>query len=179
MLVLVLGAQGVGKSTAVAKAAKGWNVINFGDVVQAMIKEDRDVFRRQASLEKLKKVQRKAAQKIAKMIRGNTIVISHGVLYREDGFFPAFPVWVLEKIKPDKIVIIWSKPSDIAKRRKREKRRKRDLVPIKIIAEEQRLSEMIAMCYSFYTGATVAKIENPEGKIEKAVKELKRILKHV
>jgi len=38
MLVLVLGAQGVGKSTVVAKAAKGWNVINFGDVVQAMIR---------------------------------------------------------------------------------------------------------------------------------------------
>jgi adenylate kinase len=99
-------------------------------------------------------------------------------MYRKSGFFPGFPAYILEVLKPAMIVVIYSKPEEIEARRKRDKEagreidRTRDFVPIEIIKQEQEYSIYIAFAYSTITGSCVKIIENPEGKIDDAVNEL-------
>jgi adenylate kinase len=187
-LILVLGAQGVGKSVVIEKAIEKLNekyeFINFGDFISKTISErgitsDRDKFRREASFDFFKQIQLEVARKIAEITREkNVIITSHAVMYRKSGFFPGFPVYILEILKPSMIVVIYSKPEEIEARKKRDKEagreinRTRDFVPIEIIKQEQEYSIYIAFAYSMITGSCVKIIENPEGKIDEAANEL-------
>ncbi|MCW1296706.1 MAG: adenylate kinase [Candidatus Parvarchaeota archaeon] len=187
-LVLVLGAQGVGKSVVIQEAIKKvkeqYITVNFGDVVSEIIREkgignDRDKFRREAKLDFFKEIQLEAARRIAEMTKEkNVIITSHAVMYRKSGFFPGFPSYLLEILKPVAIVIIYSKPDEIEARRRRDREagkeldRTRDTVPMEIIKQEQEYSIYITFAYAMFTGCCVKIIENPEGRLESAVDEL-------
>lgn len=182
-LIFVLGAQGSGKTTVTKKALvsvkEKYDIVNFGDVLQDIVGSDRDKLRREAEYSDFQSVQEKTAKKISEMLKEkNLIVTSHGVMYRESGFMPGFPKWVLDLLKPGMIVVIWSKPEDIVKRKRRDEKdgvsgeRTRDKFGLNVVFDEQEYSKQISFAYSMYSGACVKFIENPEGKPEKAADEL-------
>jgi adenylate kinase len=182
-LIFLLGAQGSGKTTVAKRALDSvkdkYEIINFGDILQEIIGSDRDKFRRETKYSDFQTVQKKTAQKIADMLENkNIIVTSHGVLYRESGFMPGFPKWVLDILKPGMIVIIWSKPRDIVKRKQKDEKagvsleRTRDKFGLDAVFKEQEYSKQISFAYSMYCGACVKIIENPEGHPDRAAKEL-------
>ncbi len=177
-MILILGAQGVGKTTVGKKVAERlkYKYVNFGDVVQSMIKENRDEFRRKSKLESFKRIQKKAVDKILKM-RRRVILTSHALLLRKDGFFPGFPLNLIKKLKPKYIIFLYSNPEDIKKRRERDKRKGRDVSTIGEINFEQKLSEHAAMIYSIIVGSPVAFVENREGEVENTVKKIIEMLK--
>lgn len=189
-LVFVLGAQGSGKTTVAKKALESvgedFKIINFGDVLQEIIGSDRDKFRRETSYTDFQEIQEKTAKKIAGMLEDdNVIVTSHGVMYRESGFVPGFPRWVLDHLKPGLIVVIWTKPEDIVKRKERDEsaeassERTRDKFGLEVVFKEQDYSKQISFAYSMYCGACVNFIENPEGNPEKAADELAKAIKNI
>jgi adenylate kinase len=189
-LVFVLGAQGSGKTTVAKKAMESFKekfeIINFGDVLQEIIGSDRDKFRRETSYSDFQSIQEKTAKKIAGMLKEkNIIVTSHGVMFRESGFVPGFPKWVLDHLKPGLIVVIWTKPEDIVKRKQRDEsagassERTRDKFGLEVVFEEHDYSKQISFAYSMYCGACVKFIENPEGNPEKAAEELSRAINNL
>lgn len=185
-LILVLGAQGVGKTTvvkkAIEKAGKDYQVLNFGSVLQEVIGgADRDEFRRKTSVEKYWGIQEATAKEVKERAEGDLIVTSHGVLRKEAGWYPGFPKNVLEILEPRMIVVLTAKPKNIIKRRKKggTRGRTRDKTPREIVKEEQESTKIISFAYSMYTGATVKIIENKEGKIDKAAKELSQGFKNL
>ena len=172
MRIVMLGMQGVGKTTVGLEVAKqlGMKYLNYGDVMQEMIKQNRDEFRRNAKLEEFKKVQIKAAKKLAKV--NNVIITSHTLLFRKDGYYPGFPIDVLKLIKPDRIIFLYAKPENIRKRRLKDNRPGRDSTKISEIKFEQELAEKIAMVYGVISGVPVLYVENKQGKIRETVKKI-------
>ncbi len=178
-LVLVLGPQGVGKTVVCQEAAKrsGFKLLNFGEVLQKIVGQDRDKFRRESKSTDFAKIQKKASKKIAEMVKtSNVILTSHAVLLNRAGLYPGFPKWVLDELKPNGIVLITAEPGEIVKRKEQDKgkdaQRTRDEVPVEHILEEQDATKLISYAYSMYTGAPVKEIRNRQGKMEKAVEEL-------
>lgn len=180
-LALVLGPQGVGKTVVCQEAAKrsDFKLINFGTVLQEIVGEDRDKFRRESKVADFAKIQKKAAEKIAGMVKKNSVILtSHAVLLNRAGFYPGFPKFVLDKIRPSGIILITAKPEEIAVRKEQDRdlQRTRDEVPVEHIMEEQTATKLIAYAYSMYTGAPVKEIPNNQGLIDEAVNELVQTL---
>lgn len=184
-LVLVLGAQGVGKTSlvehAIEKTRGDYEVINFGSVLQEVIEgADRDKFRRQTSIERYWGIQKATARDIDSRIsdKENVILTSHGVLYKKAGWYPGFPEDVLDILEPKMILVVKAKPKNIIKRREKggTEGRTRDKTPKEIVREEQESTVYISFAYSMHTGATVKIIDNKEGKLEEASSELANAL---
>lgn len=184
-LVLVLGAQGVGKSTVIKEAIdelkEDYQILNFGKVLQEVVEgKDRDKFRRETTIGEYKEVQESVAKKIKKRIQKDKVILcSHGVLYKKAGWYPGFPRNVLEVLKPKMIVVLTAEPRNIMKRREKggSKGRTRDKTPKEVVEEEQNATKYISFAYSMYSGATVKLIENKEGKIKRTANELAEALK--
>ncbi len=177
-MILILGTQGVGKTTVgklLAEKIK-YEYVNFGDLFQKRISVNRDVFRRSSSLKKFKEIQKEVMDEISKM-KKKTILTSHALLTRKDGVYPGFPFEFLRKLKVDNIIFLYSNPKDIKKRRNKDKRKGRDISTIKEISFEQKLGEHAAMIYSIISGAPVAFVENKEGKIKETVQKIMRMIK--
>lgn len=186
-LILVLGAQGAGKTTvvkrAIEKVKRDYQIINFGSVLQEVIGgSDRDKFRRETSIGKFWNIQEATAKEIKEGAgKEDVVVTSHGVLYKKAGWYPGFPKNVLEILKPKMIVVIEAKPKNIVKRREKggTEGRTRDKTPKEVVKEEQESTKMISFACSMYSGATVKIIENKEGKIDKAASELAEALRNL
>ncbi len=188
-LVLILGPSGVGKTAVVTQALAGMegkvDVVNFGHITQEVVGADRDKFRREATVEEFRGMQRKVARRIASMAGSSgkiLIVTSHSVMFREAGFVPGFPKWVLDEMDVKLIVLISALPEDIAARRSSDavagktEGRTRDEVPIWTILAEQDVGRGVAYAYSMYSGAIVKEIVNKQGKLEKSALALKKAL---
>ena len=177
-MILILGAQGVGKTTIgklLAKKIK-YKYVNFGDIAQKKIKMNRDLFRRKTDLKSFKKFQKDIMDEISKMNK-KTILTSHALLKRKDGLYPGFPLEFVRKLKIENIIFLYSNPKNISKRRKKDNRAGRDVSDIKEIIFEQELAQHAAMVYSILFGVSVAFVENKEGKIEETVKKLVEMVK--
>lgn len=185
-LVLILGAQGVGKTSVVEEAVERieeeYQVLNFGSVLQEVIKgEDRDEFRRKVPVSQYQKIQKKAAKKVKRKTESeNVIITSHGVLYKKAGWYPGFPREILDILKPKMIVVLEAEPENIIKRRQKggSERRTRDRTPKGVVKEEQDTTRYISFAYSMYAGATVRLIENREGKLKETAEKLAEALKN-
>lgn len=187
-LVLVLGPQGVGKTTVVKRAqeildqkfGQKFDIINFGDVLQQIAGVDRDEFRRSASLEEFAKVQEKTAARIAKMIKDDKSIFltSHAVLWRPSGFYPGFPVPVLNRLKPKAIVLVMADPGEVIERKLKDELagkegyRTRDKMSAETLRWEVTAERLISYSYSMFTGAPVKTIINREGHLEEAAGNL-------
>ena len=177
-MILILGAQGVGKTTIGKALAKkiNYKYVNFGDLFQKEVKINRDLFRRNSNLKDFKKIQKKVITELSKM-KGNIILTSHALLTRKDGLYPGFPFEMLKKLKLENIIFLYSNPKDIKKRRKKDKRKGRDVSSIDEINFEQKLAEHAAMIYSIISGVPVAFVENKEGKVDETIDKIFEMIK--
>ena len=106
--IIMVGIPGVGKSTLVAKIVeilksrqKSVSVNSFGTLMfeeaQKIGIKDRDELRK-LSMDEQKNLQKKAAEKIAKLEDDLVIIDTHAFIITNAGFYPGLPHHVLEII---------------------------------------------------------------------------------
>lgn len=180
MCIVVTGVPGVGKSTVMENAAKAKNmkIVNYGTVMFEIAKSKKLVNERD-EMRKLptnvqKNIQKAAAEKIHKM--GNVIVDTHATIKTPRGYLPGVPYWVLQKLKPEVVVLVETDAADIAKRRTGDGSRTRDADSKELIEEHQMMNRAVAMAYATISGATVKIIMNKEGRAKEAADELIGVL---
>lgn len=187
-VIVVTGAPGAGKSTVVDAALKElkskgieYSLINYGDVMLELMREregiaDRDEMRK-VPTEPYRKIQRDAGRQIARAAEKKPVLVdTHCLVRKPEGYYPGLPIWVLEELKPESIVIIEAAPEEVAARRAKDATRRRDEELLAEIVEHQQLNRAIAVAYAALTGAAVRIIHNRDGKLSKAVKEMVKAL---
>jgi len=123
-----------------------------------------------------REIQESAAKKISEM-EGNILVDTHCTISTPKGYLPGLPEWVLRKLKPDCIILVEAKSEEIAKRRTGDKSRSRDDEMEEGIELHQMVNRSFAAAYSVLTGATVKVINNPQGRVDEAAKEMAEVLR--
>ena len=185
-IVIVTGIPGVGKTTVVNNALElienEYEIINYGDMMFKHAKDeklvsDRDQMRKLNPNDQ-KRIQIKAAEEIYGIsLKKSVLVDTHCTIKTKNGFLPGLPQWVLENLKPTKIVLVEASNKEIADRRSIDKSRARDADSVQDIADHQDMNRNIAMAYSAISGATVSIVINNDGKVDEASKQLSGVLK--
>ncbi len=184
-IIVVTGTPGAGKTTILKKVIERignkYKIVNYGDVMLEIAK-NKNLVKNRDEIRKLdtniqREIQKEAARKISEMARdSNVIVDTHCLIKTPEGYLPGLPVWVLEELKPNVIVLIEADPDEIIRRRQKDKTRYRDVENEKELKIHQEMNRAIATAYAMITGATVKIIENHDGKLEEAVQELLKLL---
>jgi len=174
--IVVTGVPGVGKTTVMTAAAeaKKLKVVVFGTVMfdEAKAKhgvKDRDDMRKLPP-EQQRTIQKKAGEAIARM--GDVVVDTHCTVKTSRGFLPGLPAWVLEALKPSMIILVEADPKEIWGRRQKDTTRSRDPDTPDDIARHQEINRAAAMAYATLTGATVSLVQNRDGKVDEAKKQI-------
>ncbi|WP_017980993.1 adenylate kinase [Methanocaldococcus villosus] len=188
-VVVIVGVPGVGSTTVTSKAIEklkeegvDYKVVNFGTVMFEIAKEEglvehRDQLRKLPP-EEQKRIQKLAGKKIAEMGKTENIVVdTHSTIKTPKGYLAGLPIWVLEELKPDIIVLVEADYSEILMRRLKDKTRERDFESTEDIAEHIFMNRCAAMTYGVLTGATIKIIKNRDHLLDKAVDELVEVLR--
>ncbi|MEW6593096.1 MAG: adenylate kinase [Candidatus Hadarchaeota archaeon] len=183
-VVVVTGVPGSGKSTvvdgALAKLEKeglAYRLMNYGDEMLKLMKErhkitDRDEMRK-VPTESYRGIQREAGRRIAEEARkGPVLVDTHSLVKKPEGYYPGLPIWVLEELKPELIIIIEAGSKEIAGRRAKDAKRRRDEEVLHQVEEHQQLNRAAAMAYAAISGAAVRVIQNRDKGLNDAVAEM-------
>ena len=174
-VVIVTGVPGVGKSTVMSAAKDaGYKIVNFGTTMfEEAQKEgvnDRDQLRK-LPVDQQKRLQKQAGEKIGQM--SDVVVDTHASILTPSGYLPGLPEWTVKAMMPKTIIMVEALPEEIEKRRSKDVTRKRDADDIGL---HQRINREYAIAAAFMTGATVGFVHNNDNKVEKAVKEFRKIL---
>jgi len=176
--IVIVGIPGVGKTTIVTKVVEILNsrnqsvsVVSFGNLMfeEALIYgiKDRDDLRK-LSISKQQDLQRKAAERIAKLNDSAVIIDTHAFITTSSGFYPGMPDYVIKVIKPSNFISISARPEIIYNRRKQDETRHRDIVSIDSIKKELAVQDAMLSSCSVLSGSPLKTILNDEGKVEEA-----------
>jgi len=176
--IVIVGIPGVGKTTIVTKVVEILNsrnqsvsVVSFGNLMfeEALIYgiKDRDDLRK-LSISKQQDLQRKAAERIAKLNDSAVIIDTHAFINTSSGFYPGMPDYVIKVIKPSNFISISARPEIIFNRRKQDETRHRDVVSIDLIKKELAVQDAMLSSCSVLSGSPLKTILNDEGKVEEA-----------
>ena len=176
--VIIVGIPGVGKSTLVTKIVeilnsrqKSVSVNSFGSIMfeeaQKNGIKNRDDLRK-LSMEEQQNLQKKAAQKIAKLEDDLVIIDTHTFINTSAGFYPGLPNNVLEIIKPSNFISVYARPEEIYNRRMKDTSRQRDVVSIDNIKKEMAISDAMLSSCAVFSGSPMKPVFNTEGKVEEA-----------
>ncbi len=181
MRVVVAGVPGVGKTSVLDEVARksGYPVVNYGTLMFEIAKE-RGLVEHRDHMRKLpistqRELQNEAAERISRM--GDVIVDTHFTIKTPSGYFPGLPSWVLERMKPEMLVLIEANPEEILGRRRKDESRERDPEGERDIREHMDVNRYTAFACSVYTGATVLILQNHDGGLEDAVSRFMEALK--
>jgi len=185
-VVILSGVPGVGKSTVANKAldddSVSCDIVNYGDVMLEIAK-DEDLIETRDEIRKLnasvqKELQKSAGEKISNLSEeGSVLVDTHSTISTPEGYLPGIPEWVLRPLSPDTFVLVEASPYEISSRRsKDEDVRERDKEAEEDLREHQLMNRTAAMSCAVLSGATVKIIKNPDGGLDKASEELKKVL---
>jgi len=176
--IVIVGIPGVGKTTVVTKVFeilntkdKSASVVSFGNLMfeealQYGIKDRDDL--RKLSISQQQDLQKKAAERIAKLNDNVTIIDTHAFITTPAGFYPGLPDYVIKIIKPSNFISISARPEVIFNRRKQDETRQRDLVSIDLIKKELAVQDAMLSSCSVLSGSPLKTILNDEGKVEEA-----------
>ena len=176
--VIIVGIPGVGKSTLVTKIVeilnskqKSVSVNSFGTIMfeeaQKNGIKNRDDLRK-LSMEEQQILQKKAAEKIAKLEDDLVIIDTHTFINTNAGFYPGLPNNVLEIIKPSNFISVYARPEEIYNRRMKDNTRQRDIVSIDNIKKEMAISDAMLSSCAVFSGSPMKPVFNTEGKVEEA-----------
>ena len=176
--IVIVGIPGVGKTTVVTKVFeilnsknKSVSVISFGNLMfeealQYGIKDRDDL--RKLSISQQQDLQKKAAERIAKLNDNVIIIDTHAFITTPAGFYPGLPDYVIKIIKPSNFISISARPEVIFNRRKQDETRHRDVVSIDLIKKELAVQDAMLSSCSVLSGSPLKTILNDEGKVEEA-----------
>lgn len=176
--IVIVGIPGVGKTTVVTKVFeilnsknKSVSVVSFGNLMfeEALhygIKDRDDL--RKLSISQQQDLQKKAAERIAKLNDNVTIIDTHAFITTPAGFYPGLPDYVIKIIKPSNFISISARPEVIFNRRKQDETRQRDVVSIDLIKKELAVQDAMLSSCSVLSGSPLKTILNDEGKVEEA-----------
>ena len=178
--VVIVGIPGVGKSTLVTKIVeilnsrqKSVSVNSFGTIMfeeaQKNGIKNRDDLRK-LSMEEQQILQKKAAEKIAKLEDDLVIIDTHTFIITNAGFYPGLPHNVLEIIKPSNFISVYARPEEVYNRRMKDTTRQRDVVSIDTIKKEMAISDAMLSSCAVFSGSPMKPVFNTEGKVEEAAK---------
>jgi adenylate kinase len=185
--VIITGVPGVGKTSVIDGTIKKlgeegivYTNLNFGSFMfevaqKENIAKDRDQMRTLGK-DTQKRLQKLASQAIAK-IDGNIIIDTHASVKTGTGFLPGLPLWVIQELMPDIIILVETDPDQILKRRFSDVTRTRDIEGFRDIDDHQRFNRSVAASYAMISGCTVKYITNADFLLEQAVSELVKILR--
>ena len=176
--IVIVGIPGVGKSTLVTKIVeilnskqKSVSVNSFGTIMfeeaQKNGIKNRDDLRK-LSMEEQQILQKKAAEKIAKLEDDLVIIDTHTFINTNAGFYPGLPNNVLEIIKPSNFISVYARPEEIYNRRMKDNTRQRDIVSIDNIKKEMAISDAMLSSCAVFSGSPMKPVFNTEGKVEEA-----------
>lgn len=176
--IVIVGIPGVGKTTVVSKVVeilnsknKSVSVVSFGTIMFEEAKKngikDRDELRK-LSVGQQQKLQKIAAETIAKKNDNVVIIDTHAFISTSSGFYPGMPDYVIKIIKPSNFISISARPEIIYNRRKQDDTRNRDLVSIDTIKKELAVQDAMLSSCSVLSGSPLKSILNDEGKVEEA-----------
>ena len=175
-IIIIVGVPGVGKTTLLDKMnarLKNCNhtvsVVSFGTLMLEVGMDnglkDRDHLRK-LPLSEQKRLQRIAAERIAKYSDDTILVDTHTFIKSPEGYYPGLPKHVLDTIKPTNFISVAARPEEIYNRRMRDTTRNRDHVTLESVKEDLDVqSGMISAC-SIITGSPVKHVLNSEGKVD-------------
>ena len=176
--IVIVGIPGVGKTTVVTKVFeilntknKSVSVVSFGNLMfeealQYGIKDRDDL--RKLSISQQQDLQKKAAERIAKLNDNVIIIDTHAFITTPAGFYPGLPDYVIKIIKPSNFISISARPEVIFNRRKQDETRHRDIVSIDLIKKELAVQDAMLSSCSVLSGSPLKTILNDEGKVEEA-----------
>lgn len=184
--VVMVGIPGVGKTTLVSKIVEILNSMNksvtvrsFGTVMLEEAKknglENRDELRNLSTEEQIK-LQKMAAETIARLDENVVIIDTHAFVTTPAGYYPGLPDHVLKIIKPSNFISVSAKPEEIYNRRMNDTTRNRDKVSISKIKKELDVQEAMISACSVISGSPMKPILNSEGKIEEAANKVIKAL---
>lgn len=161
--IVIVGIPGVGKTTVVSKVVeilnsknKSVSVVSFGTIMFEEAKKngikDRDELRK-LSVEQQQKLQKIAAERIAKQNDNVVIIDTHAFISTSSGFYPGMPDYVIKIIKPSNFISISARPEIIYNRRKQDDTRNRDLVSIDTIKKELAVQDAMLSSCSVLSGS--------------------------
>jgi adenylate kinase len=182
---VIVGIPGVGKTTVITHAAEILNkkrkttVVVFGTVMfeeaKKMGLKSRDDLRKMP-VEKQRRLQEMAAQRIARMRDNIVLIDTHLFINTEEGYYPGLPMRLLNIMKPTNMVMVAADPNEIAERRKTDRTRERDIVSAENIQKELDISRMMVASCSILTGAPFAIIMNRDGGVDDAAANIAKML---
>ncbi len=176
--IVIVGIPGVGKTTVVTKVFdilnsknKSVSVVSFGNLMfEEALKygiKNRDDLRK-LSINQQQDLQKKAAERIAKLNDNAIIIDTHAFISTPAGFYPGMPDYVIKIIKPSNFISISARPEVIFNRRKQDETRHRDFVSIDLIKKELAVQDAMLSSCSVLSGSPLKTILNDEGKVEEA-----------
>lgn len=176
--IVIVGIPGVGKTTVVTKVFdilnsknKSVSVVSFGNLMfEEALKygiKDRDDLRK-LSISQQQDLQKKAAERIAKLNDNVIIIDTHAFITTQAGFYPGLPDYVIKIIQPSNFISISARPEVIFNRRKQDETRQREVVSIDLIKKELAVQDAMLSSCSVLSGSPLKTILNDEGKVEEA-----------
>ena len=183
--VIIVGIPGVGKTTLITHVVEMLNqkrkttVAIFGTIMFEEAKKrglkNRDELRRM-TIEDQRRLQDLAAQRITEMKDDIVIIDTHLFINTDEGYYPGLPMRLLSIMKPTNMVMVAADPSEIAKRRKSDQTRHRDIASAENIQKELDISRVMVASCSILTGAPFAIIMNNDGQMSEAAANIAKIL---
>ena len=182
---IIVGIPGVGKTTVITRAAEMLNqkykttVVIFGTVMfdeaRKLGLKSRDEMRKMP-VEDQRRLQEMAAQRIAEMKDDIVLVDTHLFINTGEGYYPGLPMRLLNIMKPTNLVMVAADAEEIAKRRKTDQTRQRDIVSAENIQKELDISRVMVASCSILTGAPFAIIMNSDGGVDEAAANIAKAL---
>jgi len=185
-VVVVTGVPGVGKTTVLEHLARmaqqrglKLKVVNFGDyMMETALKEgivrSRDELRR-LPLRRQLALQTLAATRMVEDAGGELgerdflVVDTHALVKTPSGYLPGLPFNVIEKLKPDMIVVVEAEPEVVAERQARDRGRFRaDIGGVEGVRELMEQARAAAIASAVRYASTVLIVNNREGAPEEA-----------
>ena len=186
-LYVAVGVNGVGKSTVIKTAVEGTEVqvVSFGELITRLmidggVATSRDDLRKNADQATWIKYQTMTAQEIGRM-QGQIVVDTHAAVPSPHGYYPGLPPHVLNNfsIPPSVIFVVEADPEDIYVRRNNDATRVRDHDferGLDLIRQHQDINRAFAAAYCASTCARLKIVQNNNGGLEQAVKEVRNTL---
>jgi adenylate kinase len=182
---IIVGIPGVGKTTVITRAAEMLNqkrkttIVVFGTLMFEEAKKmglnNRDEMR-MMPVEDQRRLQEIAAQRITEMKDDIVLIDTHLFINTEEGYYPGLPMRLLSIMKPTNIIMVAADPGDIAKRRKTDQTRQRDIASTENIQKELDISRVMVASCSILTGAPFAIILNNDGQMGEAAANIAKML---